>query len=236
MAQPTAAAVAEAQPAEAAATEARFVAPAAEEAERVQPAAAPVVTEVRPEAVAAAPRQAPAAMEAQVEAPAEAALGPAPAGGSRVEVVEVPDDDSPPPGWDQWASATLCPGSQEGVLVRRREGHMVAGSRGHGAEASSSCTGHSARVEGAIGDPPAFADAQGEQELWGELQSHGATLDRALNEALRVHGGPAWRVFQVGRCSRFLLSLVFVHCFCVVALTGFELWVTGARAPRPRQV
>jgi hypothetical protein len=47
-------------------------------------------------------------------------------------------------------------------------------------------------------DPPAFADAQGEQELWGELRSHGAALDRALNEALRIHGGPAWRVFQVG--------------------------------------
>jgi hypothetical protein len=50
-------------------------------------------------------------------------------------------------------------------------------------------------VEGIAGDPPAFADAQGEQELWGELRSHGATLDRALNEALRVNGGPAWRVF-----------------------------------------
>jgi hypothetical protein len=79
---------------------------------------------------------------------------------------------------------------------------MVAGGRGHGAEASSSRAGHSAPVEGIAGDPPAFADAQGEQELWGELRSHSATLDRALNEVLRVHGGPAWRVFQLGhRCS-----------------------------------
>jgi hypothetical protein len=76
---------------------------------------------------------------------------------------------------------------------------MVAGGRGHGAEASSSRAGHSDQVEGVAGDPPAFADAQGEQELWEELQHHGATLDRALNEALRVHCGPAWRVFQVGR-------------------------------------
>jgi hypothetical protein len=84
----------------------------------------------------------------------------------------------------------------------RRDGHMVAGGRGHGVEASSSRAGHSDRVEGVAGDPPAFADAQGEQELWEELQRHGATLNRALNEALRVHGGPAWRVFQVGRrCS-----------------------------------
>jgi hypothetical protein len=56
-------------------------------------------------------------------------------------------------------------------------------------------------MEGIADDPPAFADAQGEQELWGELRSHSATLDCALNEALRVHSGPAWRVFQVGcRC------------------------------------
>jgi hypothetical protein len=79
---------------------------------------------------------------------------------------------------------------------------MVVGGRGHGAEASSSRVGHSAQVEGIVGDPPAFADTQGEKELWGELRSHGAMLDRALNEALRVHGGLAWRVFQVGHhCS-----------------------------------
>jgi hypothetical protein len=116
--------------------------------------------------VAAAPRQAPAATEAQVEAPAEATQGPAPASNSRAVVLEIPDDDSPPPGWDQWASfPTLSPESQEGALVRRRDGHMVAGARGHGAEASSSRAGHSAPVEGFAGDPPAFADAQGEQEL-----------------------------------------------------------------------
>jgi putative component of toxin-antitoxin plasmid stabilization module len=42
--------------------------------------------------------------------------------------------------------------------------------------------------------------------LWGELRDHGAALNRALNEALRIHGGPAWRVFQVRR--RRLLSLI----------------------------
>jgi hypothetical protein len=130
-------------------------------------------------------------------------------------VVEVPDDDSPPPGWDQWVSfPTLSPESQEGALMRRRDGHMVAGGRGHGAEASSSRAGHSAQVEGIADDPPVFADAQEEQELWGELRSHGATLDRALNEALRVHGSPAWRVFQVGhRCSFSSFSR-----FCALSL------------------
>jgi hypothetical protein len=96
--------------------------------------------------------------------PAEVAQGPAPAGFFRAAVVEIPDDDSPPPGWDQWASSTLSPGSLEGALVRRREGHMVAGDRGYGTEASSSRADHSAQVEWAAGDPPAFADAQGEQE------------------------------------------------------------------------
>jgi hypothetical protein len=81
---------------------------------------------------------------------------------------------------------------------------MVAGGRGHGAEASSSRAGRAALVEGFAGDLPAFADAQGEQKLWGELRNHGTALDRALNEALRIHGGPAWRVFQVERRCLFL--------------------------------
>jgi hypothetical protein len=59
-------------------------------------------------------------------------------------------------------------------------------------------------VEGIVGDLPAFADAQGEQELWGELRRHGATLNRVLNEALRIHGSPAWRVFQVSCPCLFL--------------------------------
>jgi hypothetical protein len=155
------------------------------------------------------------AAEAQVETSAEAAQGPAPAIGSRAVVVEVPDDDFPPPGWDQWVSfPTLSPESQEGALVRRHDGHMVAGGRGRGTEASSSRAGHSDQVEGVAGDPPAFADVQGEQELWEELQRHGATLDCALNEALRVHGGPAWRVFQVGRRCSFSSF----PCFCTLLL------------------
>jgi hypothetical protein len=84
---------------------------------------------------------------------------------------------------------------------------MVAGGQGHGAEASSSRAGRSAPEEGHVSDPSAFADAQEEQELWGELRDHGAVLNRALNEALWIHGGPAWRVFQVRR--RCLLSLIF---------------------------
>jgi hypothetical protein len=118
--------------------------------------------------------------------------------------VEIPDDDSPPPGWDQWVNLPMpSPESQKGVLVRRWDGHMVAGGRGHGAEASSSRAGHSALGEGRVDEPPAFADAQEEQQLWGELRDHGAALNRTLNEALQIHGGPAWRVFQVRHCCPF---------------------------------
>jgi hypothetical protein len=42
---------------------------------------------------------------------------------------------------------------------------------------------------------PHFADAQEEQQLWEELRDHGASLNRVLNEALWIHGGPAWRAF-----------------------------------------
>jgi hypothetical protein len=129
---------------------------------------------------------------------------PALAGSSRAVAVEIPDDDSPPPGWDQWVNLPMpSPKSQEGVLVRRWDGHMVAGGRGLGAEASSSRVGLSAPGEGRVDEPPAFADAQEEQQLWGELRDHGAALNQALNEALRIHGGPAWRVFQVRHCCPF---------------------------------
>jgi hypothetical protein len=93
---------------------------------------------------------------------------------------------------------------------------MVAGGRGHGAEASSSRAGPSASGEGRVDESPAFADAQEEQQLWGELRDHGAALNRALNEALRIHGGPAWRVFQVRRCCLFSSFLSFSCLFLAV--------------------
>jgi hypothetical protein len=42
-----------------------------------------------------------------------------------------------------------------------------------------------------------FNDAQADQALWQEFQDHDASLNNALNEALRIHAGPAWRVLQV---------------------------------------
>jgi hypothetical protein len=51
--------------------------------------------------------------------------------------------------------------------------------------------------EGADAPPAHHIDAQVEQGLWEELRDHGASLNRALTEALWIHGGPAWRTFQV---------------------------------------
>jgi hypothetical protein len=114
---------------------------------------------------------------------------------------------------------------------------MVAGGRGHGTEASSSRVGRSASGEGRVDEPPAFADAQEEQQLLGELRDHGAALNRALNEALQIHGGPAWRVFQVRHCCPFFFDfIVFVFVSCSTTFTDFDLLAAGARAPRPRQV
>jgi hypothetical protein len=47
----------------------------------------------------------------------EAQQEPALAGNSRAVVVEIPDDNSPPPGWDQWVSfPTPCPEPRRGHL------------------------------------------------------------------------------------------------------------------------
>jgi hypothetical protein len=138
--------------------------------------------------------------------------------------VEIPDDDAPPPGWDQWVNFPMpSPEPQEeGALVRRWDGHMVAGGRGHGVEASSSRVGRSASGEGRVDGSPAFADAQEEQELWGDLRDHDTALNRVLNEALRIHGGPSWRVFQVRRCCPFSsissFSCLFLAARCLLVL------------------
>jgi hypothetical protein len=86
------------------------------------------------------------------------------AGSSQAMAVEIPDDDAPPPGWDQWVNFSMPSPEplEEGALVRQWDGHMVAGGRGHGAEASSSRVGRSASGEGRVDGPPAFADAREE--------------------------------------------------------------------------
>jgi hypothetical protein len=89
-----------------------------------------------------------AAAEAQSEPIVVVQQEPALVGSSQATAVEIPDNDVLPPGWDQWASLpTPAPEPQAGALVRRWDGHMVAGGSRHGAEASSS---HAAPLARAI--------------------------------------------------------------------------------------
>jgi hypothetical protein len=142
----------------------------------------------------------------------------APVSGSQAVVVEVPNDDASPAGWDQCGSLpALAPEAPVGVLVMSDDGCVMSGHPADGAKASSSYAvlpasdGAAVRPERererVIAPPAHFADAQAEQELWQEFRDHGASLDRALNEALRIHSGPAWRVFQVRDCSLSLVVL-----------------------------
>jgi hypothetical protein len=93
----------------------------------------------------------------------------------------------------------------------------MSGRLTHGAEASSSrvalpaSDGTATRTEQererANTLPAHFNEAQAEQALWQEFRDHGSSLNRALNEALRIHGGPAWRIFQVrGFSLGFVIS------------------------------
>jgi hypothetical protein len=129
---------------------------------------------------------------------------PAAAGGLQAAVVEITDydDNVPPPGWDQWTSVpALAPEASAGVLVAQSGAGAVLGHPVDGAGPSSPRAGPSTRLEqgqeGADAPPAHYIDAQVEQGLWEELRDHGASLNRALNEALWIHGGPAWRTFQV---------------------------------------
>jgi hypothetical protein len=118
-------------------------------------------------------------------------------------VVEILDDDDVPPlGWHQWASALApAPEAPAGALVAQSDAGTVLERPADGVGPSSPRTGPATRLEQGQDEadaPPAhFIDTQAEQGLWEELRDHDASLNRALNEALRIHNGPAWRAFQV---------------------------------------
>jgi hypothetical protein len=203
-----------------------------------------VATEAQQAAALAEPQQPATEVESQQAASVTAATpavavaalptspAPAAAGSPRAVVVEVPDDDDVPPlGWDQWVIAPLsAPEASAEALVARGDVGAVLGSPADGAGASSSRAGPAARLEQGQEDadalPAHFVEAQAEQGLWQELRDHGTSLNRALNEALRIHSGPAWRVFQVP-----LLSLRS----CLFRRPPFSLCllVAGAGAPGP---
>jgi hypothetical protein len=116
-----------------------------------------------------------------------------------------------------------------GVLVVREDGCMVPWQPMHGAEASSSRAGLptadtnvacSERERERASAPPAyFNEAQAEQALWQEFRDHGVSPNNALNEALRIHAGPAWQIFKV----RTLVAEFenFPRRLCTLAFSDF---------------
>jgi hypothetical protein len=73
---------------------------------------------------------------------------------------------------------------------------------------------------GCAGAPSArFDKAQAEQTLWQELCDHDASINNALTEALRVHGGPLWQIFQLSVFCRIQGSLS--HPLCIRVFSDF---------------
>jgi hypothetical protein len=112
----------------------------------------------------------------------------APIDDNQAAVVEIQDEDVPPPGWDQWVSLLVpAPEPPTGALVVRDDGGTALGCPADGVEASSSRAtlpasggpaAHPEQERERAGAPPAhFAEAQAEQELWQELRDHGASLN-----------------------------------------------------------
>jgi hypothetical protein len=95
----------------------------------------------------------------------------------------------------------------------REDGCVMSQRPARGAEASSShavlptpgvVVAPPEQERGHTDAPPAhFDEAQAEQALWQEFRDHDASINNALNEALQVHGGPSWRIFQVRVFARF---------------------------------
>jgi hypothetical protein len=133
---------------------------------------------------------------------------PVPSAVDQAAVVEIPDDDAPPPVWGQWENwLAPAPEPVAGVLVVREDGCVVPRRRMHGVESLSSRAGlpapnttvmHLEQGREPAGAPPTyFNEAQAEQALWQELRDHRASLNNALNESLWIHAGPTWQIFKV---------------------------------------
>jgi hypothetical protein len=121
--------------------------------------------------------------------------------------------------------------------VARGDVGVALGHPADGAGASSSRARPAVHQERKnVGAPPThFVEAQAEQGLWQEFRDHGASLNRALNEALRIHSGPAWCVFQVGwvpsgfavLSSVLFVFMIFLTSALLALLVGGRSWSAG---------
>jgi hypothetical protein len=113
----------------------------------------------------------------------------------------------------------------------------------HDAEASSSCAtlpapdavaARSEQERRHAGALPAHLDeAHAGQALWQEFRDHGASLNNTLNEVLWIHGGPAWRVFQV--CVSCWIRSFFPCRFRIRAFPDFVFFCTLSAGDKSRR-
>jgi hypothetical protein len=123
---------------------------------------------------------------------------PAAAGSPRAVVVEIPEDDVPPPGWDQWASLPAsAPKASVGALVARGGIGAALGARlmvpGPHRRTPDPRRVRSGRMR--VRRRPTLSRPRRSKGYGRSFRDHSASLNRVLNEALRIHSGPAWRVF-----------------------------------------
>jgi hypothetical protein len=110
-------------------------------------------------------------------------------------------------GWLCGAAASDA--RHRGLVVTRRPAHPDV------------AVAHPKQEQGhASAPPPHFDEAQAEQALWQEFRDHNASLNNALNEALRIHRGPAWRIFRVCISIEFGVFSLVSSAF-VLLLTQF---------------
>jgi hypothetical protein len=146
-----------------------------------------------------------------------------------------------PPGWDQWVSLpTPAPELQAGALVKRWDGHMVAGVRGTASRplrpAPPPCPGRGARR---CAPPPLRRHPGGVAAVGGAPRSR-----RLAQPGAERGAADSWRpgVACLPGASTFISLLLSSSfrclraCPCGAMLTGFCLLVAGVGAPRPRQV
>jgi hypothetical protein len=107
------------------------------------------------------------------------------------------------------------------VLVMREDGCVMSQRLAHDAEASTShatppvpdvAVSHpEQRLRRLIAPPAHFDEARAEEAMWQEFRDHDVSINNALTEALRIHGGPSIRLFEVGvlRPTRGLFLVFF---------------------------
>jgi hypothetical protein len=93
------------------------------------------------------------------------------------------------------------------VLVMREDGCVMLQHPAHDAEASTShaapptpdvIVAHPEQgLRRAAAPLTHFDEAQAEQALWQKFPDHDVSINNTLTEALRIHGGPSIRLFEV---------------------------------------